>query len=84
VASRAPFPRRVFGEAFNGLCCAWGGATKVIEYHNLYCVMLDVDSVVIVSFFGFDPALSRIVAECVPWDGSPLSSQRGAVEGCRV
>ena len=46
------FPRRVLGEAFDGLCCAWGGATKVVEDHNLYCVMLGVDGVVVVSFFG--------------------------------
>ena len=48
-------------------------SSKIIN--NLYCVMLGVhvDGVVIVSFFGLDPALPRNVAECA-WDGSPLST----------
>ena len=76
MASRAPFPeRRGLGEAFDGLCCAWGGASKVVEDHDLYCVMLGVDGVVIVSFEGLDPAFPGGVAEiALRWVASLLAS----------
>ena len=70
------FPRRVLGEAFDGLCCSWGGATKVVEDHNLYGVTLGLDGVVVMSFFGLDRALSRVVAECaLGWVASLYASE---------
>ena len=67
------FPRRVFGEASDGLCCAWGGATKVVEDHHLllsyaWCGWRR-HSALLLAWTQPSP----VVWLNVPWDGSPLS-----------
>jgi hypothetical protein len=68
-------PTRFWRGLWCGLCCAWGGATNVVEDHHLYCIMLVVDGVVVVPFFGLDPAFPGGVAECaLGWVASLLAS----------
>ena len=60
-------PTRFWRGLWCGLCRAWGGAPNVVEDHHLYCIMLVVDGVVVVAFFGLDPAFfPGGVAECIP------------------
>ena len=50
--------------------------TKVVEDHDFYCVKFGVDGVMIVSFLGLDPALSRVVSKrALGWVASLYASE---------